>query len=178
MQFIIGIIGLLTVLAVWYWRLKILSEAARDGMKAAETVANLPRKMKFRKLSGKRGLDQVQDPREAATILMLEMAQARGSMTERQEAAIRAEIMQHFEFNEADAQSLIAQASWLGRDAATPHVTVARMASFVLKSPGISSKELVDLDGMLVYISEAEGSPTPDQLDLLSVFREKAGLRV
>jgi len=175
---ILGLIGILSFIAIWYWRLKMLGGAAREGMKMAEAAANLPRKMRFRNMTRKGGLDVVEDPREAAAILMLEIAQARGALTERQEAAIRAEIMQHFEFDEADAQSLITQAGWLARDAGASHTVMARMADFVLRSPGMGPEQLVDLDGMLVYISEAEGSPTGDQLDLLAIFRQKAGLRV
>ncbi len=178
MHIILGIIGFLTFIAVWYFRLKMLSGLAKDGLKAAETVANLPRKMRFQRKAGKGGLQAVADPREAAAILMLEIAQARGTLTERQEAVIRAEIMQHFEFTEADAASLITQAGWLSRHAGAAHAVVTRMTDFVQNSSGMSAKEMVDLDGMLVIISEAEGNPTSEQLDLLAIFRQKAGLRV
>lgn len=178
MHYLVGLLGLLAFVAVWYWRLKILGSAARDGLKAAETVANLPRKMRFRARTRRGGLQVVEDPREAATILMLEIAQARGALTERQEAAIRAEIIQHFEFTESDANSLITQAGWLARDAGAAHTVVTRMTELILNAPGMTEKEIVDLDGMLVIVSEAEGSPTNDQLDLLAVFRQKAGVRV
>lgn len=178
MQFIIALLGLLGFIAVWYWRLKALQQVARDGRKIAETVSNFPRKMRFKNKSGKGGLSVVDDPREAAVILMIEIAQARGTMTEKQEAAIRGEVMHHFDFNEADANSLISQAGWLSRNAGASHVVTARMTDFVRKSPGMTGKELVDLDGMLVAISEAEGDPTDSQLDLLTIYRDKTGLRV
>jgi len=178
MHILIGLVSLATFIAVWYWRLKMLSGAAQEGMKAAETVANLPRKMRFRNMSRKGGLQVVEDPREAATILMLEIAQARGAVTEKQEAVIRAEIIQHFEFNEADANNLITQAGWLAREAGAAHAIVSKMTAFIQASPGMSDKQMVDLDGMLVYVSEAEGSPSDEQLDLLAVYRQKAGLRV
>lgn len=178
MHIIAMIIGFVGFIAVWYWRLKTLGSVAKDGMKAAEAVANLPRKMAFKRRTGKGGLKVVEDPREAAAILMLEIAQARGPLTEKQEASIRGEIMHHFEFTEADSNELIAQGSWLARDAAAPHVVMSKMTDFVQGSPGMGRKEMVDLDGMLVVVSEAEGSPTPEQLDLLEIYRQKAGVRV
>ena len=178
MHIIFALIGFLGFLAVWYWRLKALQEVARDGRKVVETVANLPRKMRFKNRSGKGGLGVVDDPREAAAILMLEIAQARGTLTERQEAIIRGEIMHHFDFQETDANALLAQAGWLSRNAGASHVVMSKMTDFVRSSPGMSGKELVDLDGMLVAISEAEGDPTESQLDLLTIYREKTGLRV
>ena len=87
---IIGIlIGIIGFVAVWYWRLKMLGDVAKDGRKVAETIVNLPRRMMFKHRSGKGGLDVVDDPREAATILMLEVAMARGRLTENQQAAIK-----------------------------------------------------------------------------------------
>ena len=96
MHFLAILLGILSFAAVWYWRIKALQEVAKDGRKIAETVGNLPRKMRFKNKTGKVGLSAVDDPREAATILMLEIAQARGTLTERQEAAVRGEIMHHF----------------------------------------------------------------------------------
>lgn len=178
MHIIVALIGFFGFLAVWYWRLKALQEVAKDGRKVVETVANFPRKMRFKNKSGKGGLGVVDDPREAAAILMLEIAQARGTLTERQEATIRGEIMHHFEFQEGDANALLAQAGWLSRNAGASHVVMSKMTDFVRNTPGMSGKELVDLDGMLVAVSEAEGDPTESQLDLLTIFREKTGLRV
>lgn len=178
MHIFAALLGFLGVLAVWYWRLKVLRDAADDGRKAIETVANLPRKMRFKSRSGKGGLGVVDDPREAAAILMLEIAQARGTLTEKQEATIRGEIMHHFEFPEGDANELLVQAGWLSRNAGASHVVMSKMTDFVRKTPGMTGKELVDLDGMLVAVSEAEGNPTDSQLDLLTIYRDKTGLRV
>lgn len=178
MQFIVALIGFVGFLAVWYWRLKALHQVAKDGRKVAETVSNLPRKLRFKNKSGKGGLGVVDDPREAGAILMLEIAQARGTLTERQEAVIRGEIMHHFELQESDANALLTQAGWLSRNAGASHVVMSKMTDFVRNTPGMSGKELVDLDGMLVAVSEAEGDPTENQLDLLTIYREKTGLRV
>ncbi len=178
MHILLALIGIASFVAVWYWRLKILSDAAKDGAKLAQKMKNMPRKMAFQKKSRKGGLAVVDDPREAATIIMLEVAQARGAMTEKQHAAIRVEIMHHFDFSEEDAEELINQSGWLSRDAGAAHAIVARMAKFLRASPHLTAKELVDMDGMLVTVSEAEGVPTPDQVDLITVYRSSTGLRV
>ena len=178
MHILVALIGILGFIAVWYYRLKMLRDAANDGRKAIETVANLPRKMRFKNKSGKGGLSVVDAPRAAAALLLLDIAQARGTLTEKQEASNRGEIMHHFEFSEGDANELISQAGWLSRNAGASHVVMSKMTDFVRKTPGMTGKELVDLDGLLVVVSEAEGDPTDSQLDLLTIYREKTGLRV
>ena len=131
MQFLVILLGVFGFIAVWYWRIKALQEVAKDGRKIAETVGNLHRKLRFKNKTGKLGLAAVDDPREAAAILMLEIAQARGTLTERQEAAVRGEVMHHFEFNEADSNSLITQAGWLSRNGGASHVVMSKMTDFV-----------------------------------------------
>mgnify|MGYP001792424656 CR=1 FL=1 len=178
MHILFAFLGLLAALAVWYWRLRMLGRVARGGIEVAETVANLPRRIAFKRKSGKSGLQIVDDPREAATILMLQVAQAGRALSEKQKASIQAEIVNNFEFTDTEADELIEHALWISAEAGKPHATVSRMTDFVQHAPGLGPKEIVDLDGMLVSVSEAEGSPDPEQLDLLALFRRKAGLRV
>ena len=134
------LIGIVSFIAIWYYRIKMIQEAAKDGKKVLETVTNLPRKMRFKSRTGKAGLDVVDDPREAATILMLEVAQARGTLTSNQEATIRGEIMQHFDFTEADASELMTQAAWLSRNGGASHVVIARIAVFINQAPVLGTK--------------------------------------
>ncbi|MEL7546907.1 MAG: hypothetical protein AAGJ84_09670 [Pseudomonadota bacterium] len=178
MHILIALFGLLTALAVWYWRLKMIGDVARGSVEAAKTVANLPRRLAFKRKSGKKGLQIVDDPREAATILMLQVAQTDGVLSEKQKASIQNEIVDNFKFTETEADELIEHALWISADAGKPHATVSRMTDFVQHAPGLGPKEIVDLDSMLVSVSEAEGSPDSAQLDLLALFRRKAGLRV
>ena len=97
---------------------------------------------------------------------------------DRTQATIRGEVMHHFEFTEQDADQLISQAGWLSRNGGASHVVMSKMTDFVRNTPGMTGKELVDLDGMLVAVSEAEGDPIESQLKLLTIFRDKTGLRV
>ena len=52
-----------------------------------------------------------------------------------------------------------------------------KLSELIVSSPQLGPKEIVDLDAMLVAVSEAEGVPTREQLALLQVFRDKAGLK-
>lgn len=177
MHILIAILGLVTAISVWYWRIRTLSRAARDGADLAKAAANLPRKLRFQNKLGKGGLQLVDDPREAAAILMLEIARAGGEVGKAHKSVMTEHMAREFELSEEDAESLVAHAAWLTREAPAAHVVAARMSDFILRSPGIGPKQIVDLDTMLVAVSEAEGVPGRDQLALLQVFRDKAGLK-
>ncbi len=175
---ILGIlIAIIGAISIWYWRMKAVAQAGKEAKKIVETAVNLPRRLAFKRKTGRRGLSLVDDPREAATIMMLEVARAAGDVSAEHKAVISDIIQRDFELGAEDAGALIAHAGWVARDATIAHIVIDRMADFVMKSPGMGPEQLVDLDGMLVTVSEAEGRPNADQLDLLQAYRDKIGLR-
>ncbi len=178
MPFLITLIGLLVTIAVWSWRMRIARQGAKEALDLAKTAANLPRRMSFRYKAAKNGLDLIEDPREAAAIMLVEMARARGGpLTERQTTQIESEIRQTFQFSEKDAGDLAAHAIWVTNSAPPPTESMRRLSQMIIASTALGPKEIVDLDSMLVAVSEAEGAPTRDQMALLQVFRDKAGLK-
>ncbi|WP_084420619.1 TerB family tellurite resistance protein [Henriciella litoralis] len=176
MHILLALMGIATFIAVWYWRLKMLSGAARHGLDAAKGAANLPRKLSFQHKARKGGLSVVSDPREAATVMMLEIARARGAVTAAQENAIIQEIRSHFGFDEAAATELIAQAGWLSRQAPAPHAVMARMSDVVLNTPDMTMKDFDDLASMLENVAVADGNVSTIERDLIQVWRRKSRL--
>ena len=176
MHILLALIGIITFIAAWYWRIKMISGAARGGYEAAKTVANLPRKHGFQRRARKVGLKYVSDPREAAAIMMLEIARTRGTVSEQQEAAIRTEMMDHFGFTDTEAQDWLTEAGWRSREAPAPHAVIARMSDVIVHSPGMGPKEFDDLCAMLENIAVADGDVTTEERDLIQIWRRKAGL--
>ena len=178
MQFLIGILGILVAIGVWSWRLRMARDGAREAANLARTAAGLPRRLAFKYRAGRNGLDLIDDPREAAAIMMMEVARARGGpLTERQSDAIADEIMRHFSFSQDEARELVAHAAWVTNKAPLPQETMRRLSQKIVGDRYLGPKEVVDLDGMLEAVSEAEGTPTRDQLALLQVYRDRAGLK-
>ena len=62
-------------------------------------------------------------------------------------------------------------------DGPVADAVVTRMSKMILQQDAIGPKEIVDLDGMLVAVSEADGLPNADQLALLQTFRNLVGLK-
>ncbi len=177
MHILLAILGILTAIGVWSWRIRMARQGARVAMDTARTVANAPRRFAFRYRAGRNGVSLIEDPREAAAVMMMEVARARGGpLTEAQGRVIDAEIMQNFSFTRAEADELSAHAAWVTNSAPNPRETMRRLSQLIVSAPQLGPKEVVDLDAMLVAVSEAEGAPTRDQLALLQVYRDQAGL--
>lgn len=177
MQIVLFLVGVLAAIGIWSWRLRMAREGAQEAARLAQAALNMPRKLAFRYKAGKGGLSLIQDPREAAAIMMMEVARARsGPLTENQTAIMNREIMQHFEFTQDQVDELTAHAAWVTNSAPAPAETMRKLSRLIVTSSVLGPKEVVDLDAMLVAVSEAEGLPTRDQLKLLQVYRDEAGL--
>jgi hypothetical protein len=87
------------------------------------------------------------------------------------------EMVQHFNFTEDEAHKLVAHAAWVTNKAPLPLETMRRLSQKIVGEQYLGPKEVVDLDSMLVAVSEAEGTPTRDQLSLLQAYRDRAGLK-
>lgn len=171
------IVGIVSAILVWQWRAQRAAEAAREIEGVVKTAANLPRRFAFKRKMGKRGLSLVDDPREAAAILMVEIGRAGNELSRETREVIDAMIMEEFQVTSEDADALVAHASWVLREAPVADAVVRRMAGFLIETDSIGPKEVVDLDGMLVAVSEADGLPNADQLMLLQTFRDVAGVQ-
>jgi len=175
MHIILGLISLLGIIGLVVHRINMASEGARHLADLAGEAANLPRKMRFKSKAGKKGLAIVDDPREAATILMLGVARCAGEVSVEQKTAIRSEIMQNFQFNEEEAEELLAHASWVSSDLPDAESAINRMMDLIAQT--MNQEDMGTLLNMLKAIASAEGEPRPVQKVYISNCRARVGLR-
>ena len=174
MHILLAVLGGLSALGVLLWRIQSGMHAAREIKDFAESAINLPRKLAFRRKSGKSGSSLVEDPREAATILMLEVARAGGDVTRTQKDVIERLVSENFGFSASDAEEVIIQAAWVSEKEARTDALLRRMARVVSKA--VSSQELIELKDMMIEVSAADGGPNQNQLDTITEYQTLVGL--
>jgi hypothetical protein len=178
MHILLGLLGVFVAIGVWIWRIQMARRGLDAAADLAKTVANAPRRFAFRYRMGKGGLDLIDDPREAAAIMLVLLAQARGSaLTDRQGDIIEQEMCEHFKVTAAEAEELTAHAVWVSKSCPPAVEAMQILGRKIVNSPQLGPKEVVDLDAMLVAVSEAEELPSRAQLVLLQVYRDLAGLK-
>ncbi|RIJ24245.1 hypothetical protein D1224_08385 [Henriciella barbarensis] len=175
MHILLAIFGVVTALALWYHRIRMISSAARGSYRAARGIAGRTRKGTPPTPDGT-PLGSVTDPRQAAVIMMMQVAGSHGALSDRQDTAIRDEIKAHFGYSEMDAEDLIAKAGWAVRNAPPPQRVMARMSDVVIHAPGMGPKEFDDLCAMLENVAVADGRANTNHRDLIQIWRRKAGL--
>ena len=178
MHMLIGLLAVLTAIGVWAWRLRMAKRGLDVATDIAKTVASAPRRLAFKYRMGKGGLGLIDDPLEAAAIMLMQVALARGGpLTPLQSDVIEAEMCEHFQYLPSEAENLAAHAAWVSKSCPPATVTMTQLSKLIVNAPQLGPKEVIDLDAMLVAVSEAEGVPTRAQLALLQVYRDLAGLK-
>jgi hypothetical protein len=176
MHILVLLLGLVVGIGAWYWRIKAATTAVREIGDLAKEAANLPRKLRFQRLAGKTGLLAIDDAREAAAILMMEMARSAGEVSSTQKQVMAEQIASNLGLSADDAGAMVVHAGWVLRDSPLSEAVIRRMCPILLKQVG--EKEIHDLDQMLIATSRAEGDPTGDQLELLRAFRARVGISI
>ncbi len=179
MQFIAVIIAIASAI---FW----ISRAARgvgDVADAANNLANMPRRMRFKNKADKRGIDLIDNPMEAATILMVSVAKLSdyaaahdGLISGSSTGRIIETLKSYMKISAVEADELLTQMRWTVKDLSQPDTALAPMTNILSKQ--IVRAEADDLSDMLRKISHADGEPNPEQRAFITRVRERLGLEV
>lgn len=82
------LIGLLVAAAGAFWAFRYFTEAAQKGREALRDVKGLYRSGKWSRQIDRRFIENLSDPREAAAVLLYQIASYDGAVTDRQKAAV------------------------------------------------------------------------------------------
>lgn len=177
------ILGILGTLAAIFFAISRFSNSARDigrGAQdvadAAQTISNLPRKLRHRRKAGKQGLDLIETPVEAATILMIAIARMDGigRVSDTQADAIAGQLTDNMQMEPEDADGYVIQLRSL-----SGYLKQADSALFpmvdVLRGT-VSKDEARALSSMMVTIAETDAEPNNEQLNFIRRFEERMGL--
>lgn len=180
MHITVMILGVVVAIVTWYSRFRMIGQVAKDAKGLADRLGNAPRKFAFMRRSRQTGLKAVDDPTEAAAILMVLVSGARTpeDLSEQSRTVFTEEVTALLDLSQAEADALLTHAVWMVRAVDLPLPVARRMTKVIVKTPGIGSKELIDLDSILVIMSEANGPSELGGRELLQVYRDVAGLSV
>lgn len=163
------IVALIAALGGAIWAAVHFMNAAREGGEAIRDVKGMVRNARWSRRIDGRLIENLEDPREAAAILLFQMAAYDGAVTERQRAAIVAEMRRAFSASAEGAEGLFA---------------FARMAAGQINDAGNSLRKILrpvlaactddekrDLVDMMLRIAEVEGPVSEAQHRLASEAR-------
>ena len=163
------IIAILGALAAAFWAFTHFMNAANQGREAIGEVKGVIRRGKWSRRVDQRLIENLSDPREAAAVLLYQMAAYDGAVTDRQQAALVADMRAAFEADEETAHGLYA----FGRMAVGEINDAGNNVRKILRpvTEVCTDEEKRHLIEMLERTAEIEGSPTDIQRRLIAEAR-------
>jgi uncharacterized tellurite resistance protein B-like protein len=168
---IVGIlVAALGAIGVILWRLHMAAEAAKGLADTANDVRGLFRRRRWQKTLITDPLDQVDDPRMAATVMMVALAQNDGALTDREQNTILSNLLTRFDAKPPVNVEMLAHARWVVREPRDIDNTLRKLLPVIQKkcSPSEIAAELFE---MLESVAGANG--VPSEIERLAIDRLK-----
>jgi hypothetical protein len=172
MHIILGLVAVLGGVAFWWWRLKMVSEAANEIGDVAGRAWGKYKRYKFRKKVEDSPLEAVDDPIAAGVVMMLAMANEAGPMTEAVEKAVRQEVVNGM--GVSDPLELLTFSKWVATHVQDANNVSLRYAK--LWGGALSYQERKSFSDMVERVTEAAGPMTPALRTKMLKLRERLGL--
>lgn len=155
MHIIASILGAISILIVVLWRLQQAAWLARDVADAAGGTGRAIRRWRWRRKVNVNPIDLIEDPREAASVLMVTVARADGEMSDIERAAIADQIVQHFGATSQQATALLTRSNWMVREGVDTQEIMRRVMPLLQQSTNAEQRR--DLIDMLTTVAAADG---------------------
>ncbi|MBL4619201.1 MAG: TerB family tellurite resistance protein [Marinicaulis sp.] len=163
------ILAILGALATGFWLFTRFMSVAKHGREALGEVKGVIRRGNWSRRVDQGLIENLSDPREAAAIMMVQIASYDGALTDIQKTQIIADMREHFEADAETAEGLYA----FGRMAVGEINDAGNSVRKILR-PVVevcTPDEKQNLIDMLERAAESEGAPTDIQRRLITEAR-------
>jgi len=163
------ILAVLGALAAAFWAFTHFVGAAREGGDAIRDVQGMFRGAKWSRKVSQRLIENLDDPRDAAAILLYQIAAYDGAVTDRQRGAIVADMRAAFDADEETAEGLFAFARMAVGEINDAANSTKKIARPILNAcTETERRQLID---MLLKAAEIEGPVSDVQNRLIAETR-------
>lgn len=154
-----------------FWTVQTGRDVIQEGKELAHDTKAFARRTAWNRKRNFNPIDELQDPREVATVLMVETAKYGGEMTATEKAKILAKMSDHFALSSHDAEHMMANVSYLTRSVPDiENVLVKLMRPLHEK---LSEREKVELVAMLRDIASTDGAANDYQTRFINIINGK-----
>jgi hypothetical protein len=174
MHIVLGLLAILGGGAFWWWRLKMMGEAANDVNNAVGRAMGTYKRKKFLKKVGESPLAAVSDPAAAAVIMMFAIAKEEGPITEATEAIVKDEVINAMKI--ADPTEVLVFSKWVISHVVDANNVSLRFGKLWMGALNVSERE--DFVAMIERVAEKCGGITQSQRNKINKLRERLGFQV
>ena len=172
MPLLMTIIAVLVGLSIWWWRLKVMSEAANDVGDAAGRAWGKYKRFRFRQKVESSPVESVKDPATAAIVMMIAMIREEGPLTDAGEASVRKQVVEKMGI--ADPTEMMVYGKWVATHVVDANAVSLRYAKIWVQALNLAERH--DLVEMVSDAAKNVAELTRNQEIKIGRLRERLGL--
>ena len=155
MSAFLGLLVLLGVAAVWYWRVKAARETGGGAAGVRKDVRLATRRLMLKRDAQAHAADGVDDPRLAAAGIIVAVATMDGPISQAEIARMKRAAQETFGVTEREALDILSFGRWVAGECTTNAEAVRRLSTVVLKTAGPEAAP--DLLRLIKDVATADG---------------------
>lgn len=159
------ILGILSAAAVWYWRLSMAREAAREIGNIAGTLANAPRRFGFRRRANAHAVEGIDEPDLAVAALGWAFLELGDLPSREDQAALASTLSRNLGVSIDDAQEMMILGRWLVGECQGAEPAITRLTKRLGKLDHAAFQILLPV---LNEVGRAAGGLSAKQRDALT----------
>ena len=121
------ILGVISAIGVWYWRLTMAREAAREIGNIAGDLINAPRRLGFRRRANAHPVEGVDDPKLAIAGISLAFLELGGLPAREDQYALAETLSRQLALPRDDADEMLILGRWLIGECQGPQPAITRL---------------------------------------------------
>jgi uncharacterized tellurite resistance protein B-like protein len=175
MSVFLGLLVVLGVAAVWYWRVKAARDASAEVVGVGKDVRLATRRLMLKRGAHAHPADTVDDPRLAASGVIVAVATMDGPISQAEIARLKRVAQDTFDVSEREALDILSFGRWIAGQCTTNAEAVRRLSKVVLKTAGPEAGP--DLLRMIQEVATADGGELgEEERDALETVRRTLGI--
>ncbi len=172
MHVILGILGVLGALVFWYYRIRVIGQAANEVVDAAGKMRGAYNRRKFRNKVEGSVLTAIEDPQAAASVMAVAIMEEKGPLSREAEDALRLELKNSI--NVADPVEMTTFSKWVVQQSNDPNNISKKFTKMWTST--LNEKDRRELVKMIQRLSAVDGEPNQAQLEAISRLKERLSL--
>lgn len=168
------ILGVISAAGVWYWRLSMARDAAREISNVVGDLANAPRRFGFRRRANAHPVEGVEDPALAITAIATAFLDLSGMPTREDQVALAGVLNSQLGVPADDADEMMILGRWLVGECQGPQPAITRITRRLAKLDQAAFQKLLPV---LNAIGSRQGSLSAGQRDALDEIARILKLR-
>ena len=176
MHLVFGLLALLGLVALWYWRLKMAQQAGRDVLETADDLRAKVRRLMYKTRHDVHPADSVDDPRLAASGIVIAVATIDAPISQAEIEALTRNAQDTFGITHREALDIVSFGRWVADQCNTHGEAVRRLAKVVARTAGPEAGP--DLVRMIKDVATAGGHELGDmEMDAIDTVRRTLGMQ-